>query len=426
MTEIIKDGINWQIEHDDEFIKQTTTHEDCKDRIKLRAVTLPLDKGTCTVTCVIDDREVNLRALFPGVYNPIMEFCPVDNITRNVYATSKNNMIVKIPSASWLYTYSCQVTDNDYYVAAWIGVQGGRPGQRDPETGGYLTSICYAKSNSYNDYAWGDYYFGCYWDSNDNNYYPGLVKINNDLYGGVIDVALLKKYDKVKLSVKNNVGGTITKIDSNHEKFENGEYYYKDNKEIIITATPDTGYVFSRFEDENGNVLSAESEYRFKTQRVIQNYAYNVDTVTKEHPLTSNEVIFKVNALTVGDNEGDYNPEGTEYNIIAVFELDYYTLNYSATPSNTGVVEFTYNGHNIGDTVLLRAIPNTGYVFSYFYINGTRIDENEYTYTIAGTNNIQACFAMDVDPSHEGGTFGISYIINPVNSGTVTMTEINN
>ena len=78
MTEIIKDGINWQIEHDDEFIKQVITAEDCKDRIKLRAVSLPLDKGTCTVTCVIDDREVNLRALFPGVYNPIMEFCPID------------------------------------------------------------------------------------------------------------------------------------------------------------------------------------------------------------------------------------------------------------------------------------------------------------------------------------------------------------
>lgn len=426
MTEIIKDGINWQIEHDDGFIRQAITHEDCKDRIRLRAVALPLDKGTCTVTCVIDNRYADLRNSFPGVYNPIMEFCPIDGITRDVYATSKNNMIVKIPSASWLYTYSCQVTDNDYYVAAWIGVQGGHPGQRDPETGGYLTSICYAKSNSYNDYAWMDDCFNCCWDNNNNNYYPQLLKINDDLYGGVIDVALLKKYDKVKLSVKNNVGGTITKIDTNHEKFENGEYYYKDDKEIIITATPDAGYVFSHFEDENGNILSTSTEYRFKTEKVMQDYTYSVDTVTKEHPLTSNEVIYNVNALTVGDNEGDYNPEGTNYDIIAVFELEYYNLIYSTAPSNTGVVDFVYSGHNIGDTVVLTAVPNIGYLFSYFYINGNRIDENEYTYTIAGTNNIQACFILEEDPSHVGETFSFNYIINPANSGTVTITEINN
>ena len=159
-----------------------------------------------------------------------------------------------------------------------------------------------------------------------------------------------------------NVSGT-----AGNQSFDNG-IFYGYGTEITLTASPNPGYHFVNWTNNEEDVVSTVPSFNF--------------TVIDE----------------------------SEY--MAHFAINTYTVAATANPSNGGSVNGA-DTYNHGATVTLTAIPATGYHF----VNWTKGDEvvsadATFSFTVTHDSAFVANFAIN--------TYTIAATFSPANSGTVT------
>jgi hypothetical protein len=143
----------------------------------------------------------------------------------------------------------------------------------------------------------------------------------------------------------------------------NGTYNY--GSTCTLSATPATGYDFIKW-TKNGTQVSTSANYSF--------------TVTEEMSA-----------------------------YVAHFQLQSFTINPSANPSNGGSI--TGGGtYNYGNSCTLTATPATGYDFIRWTKNGTQVSSNpSYTFTVTEAATYVAHFQLQ--------SFTINALANPNNGG---------
>ena len=217
-----------------------------------------------------------------------------------------------------------------------------------------------------------------------------------------------------------------------------GNYYHGD--EVTLTATPNIGYRFVNW-TENNEVVSEESEYSFiitTDRNIVANFTLLDYDVTATVNIENSGAVTgfgnyyhgDVVTLTATPNIGyrfvnwtennEVLSEESEYsfiitndrNLVANFTLLDYDVDVVVYPANSGVVSGEGNYYH-GDEVTLTAVPNVGYRFVNWTENGEVISDNVvYTFIVAPDRNIVANFTLlDYD---------ITTSVNIENSGSVT------
>ena len=162
----------------------------------------------------------------------------------------------------------------------------------------------------------------------------------------------------INVSANPNIGGTVT-----------GGGTYNQGQSCTVTATANSGYIFTNW-TENGNVVSSNASYTF----------------------------------TVNTNR----------NLVANFtaQSQQYTINVSANPNNGGTVSGGGTYYE-GESCTVRATANTGYTFTNWTENGNIVSTNSrYTFTVTGNRALVANFTIS--------TYTITATADPTVGGTVT------
>ncbi len=162
----------------------------------------------------------------------------------------------------------------------------------------------------------------------------------------------------INVSANPNIGGTVT-----------GGGIYNQGQSCTVTATANSGYIFTNW-TENGNVVSSNASYTF----------------------------------TVNTNR----------NLVANFtaQSQQYTINVSANPNNGGTVSGGGTYYE-GESCTVRAMANMGYTFTNWTENGNVVSTNSrYTFIVTGNRNLVANFTMS--------TYTITATADPTIGGTVT------
>ena len=150
-------------------------------------------------------------------------------------------------------------------------------------------------------------------------------------------------------------GGTIS---------GDGTYYY--GQTCTLTAVPATGYDFIKW-TKNGTQVSTNTSYSF--------------TVTEAASFEAH------------------------------FQLQSFTINASANPSNGGSVNGS-GTYNYGQTCVLTATPAIGYDFISWTKNGTQVSTNSsYSFTVTEAANFVAHFQLQ--------SFAINTSSDPYNGGII-------
>ena len=225
-----------------------------------------------------------------------------------------------------------------------------------------------------------------------------------------------------------NNGGTVS---------GGGTYSY--GQTCTLTATPATGYNFINW-TENGNPVSNQPSYTFTVTSgrslvanfTIQNYIITAianptegGTVSGSGGYNYGQTCTLTATPATGYNFIKWTKNGTQVSTsttysftvteaasyVAHFQLQSFTINASANPSNGGTVsgEGTYN---YGSTCTLTAIPSTGYNFINWTKNGTQVSTSPtYSFTVTEAASYVAHFQLQ--------SFTISPTADPYNGGTV-------
>lgn len=222
-------------------------------------------------------------------------------------------------------------------------------------------------------------------------------------------------------------GGTVT-----------GGGYYTSGATCTLTATPNTGYVFTNW-TKNGTVVSTNASYSFT---VTENATYTAN-FTAQYVITVNASPTNGGTVTGGGtyNAGEnvsltatpssgytfvnWTKGGTVVSTNATYsftatESATYTANFiaqyvitvNANPANGGTV--TGGGtYNAGAQATLTATPNSGYIFKNWTKNGNIVSTNA-TYTIANVDE-SATYTANFVTEHT-----ITVTVNPAGGGTVS------
>ena len=194
------------------------------------------------------------------------------------------------------------------------------------------------------------------WTSNDS-----IVNTNASYTFVVTDTATyvanfqLNSY-RVNVTANPNEGGSVT-----------GGGTYNHGQQATLTATANTGYTFSNW-TLNDSIVNTDASYTF----------------------------------TVTDTAS----------YVANFQLNSYTVNVTANPTNGGTV--TGGGtYNHGQQATLTATANTGYTFSNWTLNGEIVGStNSINFTVTDTASYVANFNLN--------SYDISASANPSDGGSVT------
>jgi hypothetical protein len=211
-------------------------------------------------------------------------------------------------------------------------------------------------------------------------------------------------------------GGTMT-----------GAGIYEFGETTTLTATPNEGYTFVNWTEDNEQV-SADSEYSFTVTRardLVGNFTNNPIYLTIDaaaNPSDGGTVVGsgvfiqgQVCTLTAIPNEDwifiNWTQDGIPVSTNATYSFivtenaflvanfgpaptTYYTITVTANPAEGGTV--TGGGtYAFGQTVTLTATANIGYEFVNWMKNGVMIgeyNENEYTFVVTGSSNYEAIF----------------------------------
>ena len=219
----------------------------------------------------------------------------------------------------------------------------------------------------------------------------------------------------------------------------NGGGTYNYGSTCTLTATPATGYDFIKW-TRNGTQISTNATYSFTVTEAanyvahfqLQSFTINTSTDPSNGGTTTGEGTYNYGSTctltaipTIGYDFIKWTKNGTQVSTnasysftvteaasyVAHFQLQSFTINTSASPSNGGTTtgEGTYN---YGSTCTLTATPATGYDFIKWTKNGTQVSTNaSYSFTVTEAANYVAHFQLQ--------SFIINTSANPTNGGTI-------
>ncbi len=214
---------------------------------------------------------------------------------------------------------------------------------------------------------------------------------------------------------------------------------YNDGEEATLVATPNEGYKFVNW-TENDTVVSGEAEFTFVVKgdrNLVANfvtlheitasvndenfgavagagvYGYGEEVTLTATPNEGYKFVNWTESDTVVSGEAEYTfvVKGNR-NLVANFELLTYEVTVSVNEENFGTV--TGSGtYNHGEEVTLTATANEGYKFVNWTENDTIVSEEaEYTFVMKGNRNLVANFELL--------TYEVTSSVNEENFGTVT------
>ena len=238
----------------------------------------------------------------------------------------------------------------------------------------------------------------------------------------------LQSFTIITTAIPNN-GGTVT---------GGGTYNY--GSTCTLTATPNTGYDFIKW-TKDGAQLSTSTTYSFTVTEAstyvahfqLQSFTINASANPNNSGIITGSGTYNYGStctLTATPATGydfiKWTKNGTQVSTstsysftvteaasyIAHFQLQSFTINVSANPSNGGMV----NGggtYNYGSTCTLTATPATGYSFINWTENGNPVsNQPSYSFTITSGRNLVANFTLQ--------NYIITAIANPTEGGTVS------
>ena len=214
---------------------------------------------------------------------------------------------------------------------------------------------------------------------------------------------------------------------------------YQQGQSCTVSAVANTGYTFLRW-TENGNQVSTNANYTFTVtgnrtlvaQFQLQSFTIsatvtpnNSGTVTGGGAYNYGQTCTLMAAANTGYVFEKWTKDGTQVSTeatysftviesasyVAHFQLQNYTINVSANPSNGGSVTGA-GSYSYGQSCTLTATANTSYIFIRWTENGNQVSTNaSYTFTVTDNRFLVAQFQEQ------------SYIItasaNPTNGGNV-------
>ncbi len=160
-------------------------------------------------------------------------------------------------------------------------------------------------------------------------------------------------------------GGTLT-----------GMGDYEPGEEVTITATPNTGYNFINWTDQEDNIISDQPEFSFD--------------------MPEENILYTAN-----------------------FELQQFSLSLSPQPTEGGTISADPPGefYTYQQQITLTSTPAEGYRFQNWRLDGVTLStDSEFVYTMPAENvNITAHFILEDIP-----VYNLTLLVNPENAGTAT------
>ncbi len=222
---------------------------------------------------------------------------------------------------------------------------------------------------------------------------------------------------------------------------------YEFGETATLTATPNEGYTFVNWTEDNEQV-SADSEYSFTVTRardLVGNFTNNPIYLTinaEANPSDGGTIVGsgvfiqgQVCTLTAIPNEDwvfiNWTQDGIPVSTNATYSFivtenaflvanfapaptTYYTITVTANPTEGGTVAGG-GTYAFGQTATLTATANLGYEFVNWMKNGVMVGayyENEYTFIVTGSGNYEAVFEQ-ID-------YYITTAANPEEGGEMT------
>ena len=226
------------------------------------------------------------------------------------------------------------------------------------------------------------------------------------------------------INVSANLGGTVS---------GGGTYCHGDT--CTLTATANTGYTFTNW-TENGNDVSTNSTYSFQvtgTRTLVANFTPTYTITVSANPTNGGTVTgngtyqqgqqctvsatpatgyiftnWTENGIVVSTSASYTFTVNSNRTLVANFNLKSYTISASASPTAGGSVSGA-DTYNHGSTCTLTATANTGYTFTEWTKNGTRVSTSaSYSFTVTGSGTYVANFSHNVPTGAISGQFTIN------------------
>lgn len=243
-------------------------------------------------------------------------------------------------SAGVTYTISVYVEGNNNTYASIL-----KPNASEV-TGGRLIS-----NNNWSDLETGPEVFTLTGDQFDSVgwYYAGFYVTNNNAYINLLKVVVEKSGGTQSYTVTfSGTNGTVTAT-AGGNAISSGDSV-EDGTSVTLTATPATGYSFTRWDINDGSSTTTDTD----------------------NPLT----------YTVESN----------VIITPVFTANNYTITVAADPVAGGNVSGG-GSYSYGQNANLSATTNTGYIFDGWYLNDSKVSSSaNYTPTVTGAATYTAKF----------------------------------
>jgi hypothetical protein len=217
-----------------------------------------------------------------------------------------------------------------------------------------------------------------------NKSYTGIIKATvKDLKGNYMQADYVWTFTTLALP---SYTLTVTSLNGSVLKFP-AQTTYVSGSQVLLTATPNTGYTFSSWSGDTTATTNPLSVPMYTNKAITANYTlntYTINTTALNGVVTKNPLLpsygygstVQITATPntgysftswTGDTTAITNPLNvmmkSNKNITANFTINTYTLNVTAVNGSVvkNPVQLTYN---YGTLVDLTATPNAGYVFS--------------------------------------------------------------
>ncbi|MBO4904953.1 MAG: InlB B-repeat-containing protein [Lachnospiraceae bacterium] len=174
--------------------------------------------------------------------------------------------------------------------------------------------------------------------------------------------------------------------------------------------------------DSDGGSVSGGGTFDYGDSTTIKAKAYSGYTFTgwKEN----GDIISRDTSLTLKNLRGDRD-------ITAVFKRARYTVNLVAYPAEGG--DLSGSGtYDLGDSVVIKATPRSGYTFNGWFVNGQAVSrdkeykigkiQQDYTITAAFQKQGAVTYELSSGVATTGGSISPSGKINAVKGSNITYT----